>query len=115
MIAASELRLTKQRNSEHKLQFLEQQNVAGGTLERSLETSHIGVRYCCGFRIWIDDTRLFFQPPTTTRMASSVVVKQLVLFTMFLSYLRIYEEWRRDLPTLSTYNVFIRYNNTRSL
>ncbi len=35
--------------------------------------------------------------------------------TMLLSYLRIYEEWRRDLPILSTYNVFIRYNNTCSL
>ncbi len=41
----SELRLTKQRNSERKLQLLEQQNVPGRTLERSLESSHIGIRY----------------------------------------------------------------------
>ncbi len=37
--------------------------------------------------------RLFFQPPTTTRMTSSVVVKQVVLFTILLFYPRIYEEW----------------------
>ncbi len=35
-------------------------------------------------RVWIDNTRRFFQPPITTRMttSSSVVVKQIVLFTM---------------------------------
>ncbi len=38
-----------------------------------------GKQYC-GFRIWIVNTRLF-QPPTTTRMISSAVVKQITLFT----------------------------------
>ncbi len=41
-----------------------------------------------GSRIWIGDMRLFFQLPTTTRVTSSVVVKQLVLFTMLQSFLR---------------------------
>ncbi len=49
--------------------------------------------YCRGSRIWIDNTRLFLQPPTTTRVTSSVVVKQIVLFTMLQSYLGIPEEW----------------------
>ncbi len=46
----------------------------------------------CNSRIWIDNTRLFFQPPTTTRMTSNVVVKQLVLFTMLQHFLIIYEK-----------------------
>ncbi len=65
--------------------------------------------------IWIDDTKLFFYPSTTTRVASSVEVKQLVIFAMLLSFLRIYQEWRNDLSTLLIYKVPIRCNNTHSL
>ncbi len=42
----------------------------------------------CGSRIWIVNTRLFLQPPTTTQMTNDVVVKQIVLFTMLQSLLR---------------------------
>ncbi len=41
---------------------------------------------CCDSRIWIVNTRLFLQSPTTTRVTSSVVVKQIVLFTMLQSF-----------------------------
>ncbi len=44
------------------------------------------------FHIWIDNTRLFYQPPTTTQMTSNVVVNQLVLFTMLQPFLEIHEE-----------------------
>ncbi len=42
-----------------------------------------------GSRIWIDNTRLSFQPPTTTRMTNDVVVKQIVLFTILQFFPRI--------------------------
>ncbi len=42
----------------------------------------------CGSRIWIDNSRLFSYPPTTTKMMSDAVTSQSVLFTMLLSYLR---------------------------
>ncbi len=47
---------------------------------------------CRGSRTWIDNTRLFLQPPTTTRMPISVAVRQIVLFTMLQSFPSIPEE-----------------------
>ncbi len=47
-----------------------------------------------GFLIWIDNTRLVFQPPTTARVTSSAVVKQTVIFTILQSLLRIHEKWK---------------------
>ncbi len=45
VIEMSELCIAKQLNAGHTLQFLEQYNVAKGTLERSFGTLHVGVRY----------------------------------------------------------------------
>ncbi len=48
-----------------------------------------------GSRIWISNMRLFFQPPTATRLLGSVVVKQVALFTMLLSFRQ--EEMKSDI------------------
>ncbi len=43
--------------------------------------------YSCGTRILIDNTRLSYIPPTTTRMANDVIAKQVVLFSISQSFL----------------------------
>ncbi len=39
------------------------------------QNSYTSIGECCGSRIWINNTRLFFQLPTTTQVKNSVVVK----------------------------------------
>ncbi len=57
--------------------------------------------YCCDYHIWIVNTR-FFQSPTTARMTSSVVVKQIALFTMLQPLLQIHEEWKRRVALIQS-------------
>ncbi len=47
---------------------------------------------CHGSRIWITDTGLFYQLPTTTQMTSNIVGEELVLSTLLQSFLRIHQE-----------------------
>ncbi len=65
---------------------------------RSVPTSHrflflVWGVFSCGSCIWIDDTRLVFQPPTTTQVTNNVVVKQPLLLTILQPILRTQDEW----------------------
>ncbi len=56
--------------------------------------------------IWIVDM-ILFQPPTTTRMISSALVKRIDLFTMLQSFLRTHKETKSECFTLLSCYVHI--------